>query len=129
MEQNNRNDIGKIIKQRRIIKGLLLKQLAAMSGVSIAHIGRIERGERLPSAKILRRLAEPLGFSESELFTLANFLSPQSAVPGEAIGQDVTHIDPYVSEMLSREPVQMQRTVIGILSILKVLAKTTTRGT
>ncbi len=43
MEQNKRNDIGKIIKQRRITKGLLLKQLAAMSGVSIMHIGLIDR--------------------------------------------------------------------------------------
>ena len=123
MEQNNRNDIGKIIKQRRIIKGLLLKHLAAMSGVSITHIGRIERGERLPSAKILRRLAEPLGFSESELFTLANFLSPQPSVAESQAEHNLGQLDPYVASVLSQEPVEVQRTVTGMLSILKIIAK------
>ncbi|GAI09680.1 unnamed protein product, partial [marine sediment metagenome] len=32
-------------------------------------------------------------------------------------------LDPYVGRILSQEPVEVQRTVIGILSILKSIAK------
>ena len=75
----NNNDLGKILKQQRITVPLTLQELAAESGVSSSHLGRIERGERFPSARILRKIAKPLGFDEDELFTLAGFLSPQTS--------------------------------------------------
>jgi len=105
---------------------LTLWQLAAISGVSSSHLGRIERGERFPSASILRKIAKPLGFEESELFSLAGYLSPQS--PGIAennLNYMGGRLDPYVGKMLSQESVEVQRTVIGILSILKSIAKAT----
>jgi len=92
-----------------------------MSGVSSSHLSRIERGERFPSAHILRKIAQPLGFKEDELFTLANYLSPQSPVAESQEDHNVGQLDPYVAMVLSEEPVEIQRTVIGILSILKGL--------
>jgi len=73
-----KNNLGRILRQRRIAILLTLHELAAASGVSAAHLGRIETGERFPSARILRKIAKPLGFDEGELFTLAGFLSPQT---------------------------------------------------
>jgi len=73
-----KNNLGRILRQRRIAILLTLQELAAASGVSTAHLGRIETGERFPSACILRKIAKPLGFDEGELFTLAGFLSPQT---------------------------------------------------
>ncbi len=72
----NRNDIGKIIKQQRVMIPMTLQKLVAKSGVSASHLARIERGGRFPSAHVLRKIARPLNFDESELFTLADFLSP-----------------------------------------------------
>ena len=72
------SNLGRILKQQRIAIPLTLQELATTSGVSSSHLGRIERGERFPSAHILRKIAKPLGFDEDELFTLAGFLSPQS---------------------------------------------------
>ncbi|MCK4418142.1 MAG: helix-turn-helix transcriptional regulator, partial [Candidatus Latescibacteria bacterium] len=69
------NNLGGILKERRKEKGLGLRQLAILSGVSAAHIARVERGERFPAGRILRKLAEPLGFSEFELCKLAGFIS------------------------------------------------------
>lgn len=69
------NNLGVILKARRRERGLTLTQLASLSGVSMSHVGRIERGERFPSGPILRRLAKPLGFSELELCKLAGFIS------------------------------------------------------
>jgi len=123
MNDNSGNNLGRMIKQQRIVKQLALGELGAKSGVSTSHLGRIEKGERFPSARILRKIAEPLRFEESELFTLANYLSPQPPVADEAIKDNVVGLDPYVARVLSQEPVEVQRTVIGILSILKSIAK------
>ena len=117
-------NLGKILKQQRLSLPLTLRELSVMSGVSASHLGRIERGERFPSGSILRRIAKPLGFGEDELFTLAGYLSPttQSVAEGRQHYGGV-ELDPYVSRILAQEPVDMQRAVIGILSILKSIAK------
>ncbi len=121
---NGIHDFGMILKQRRVMIPLTLRQAAAASGVSPSHLGRIERGERFPSAPVLRRIARPLGFEESELFSLAGFLSPQPTGKEEAeISYGVGQLDPYVGRLLSQEPVEVQRTLLGILSILKSIAR------
>jgi transcriptional regulator with XRE-family HTH domain len=121
----NNSDLGKIIKQQRITVPLTLQELATESGVSSSHLGRIERGERFPSARILRKIAKPLGFDEDELFTLAGFLSPQTSGVAEESGTrfSTRQLDPYVARMLAEEPPEIQRAVIGILSLLKSIAK------
>jgi len=114
------NDLATMIRQQRVMRRLTLTQLSEMSGVSASHLGRIERGERFPSAHILGKIAQPLGFEESELFILANYLSPQpSGVERPSVGQ----LDPYVAAVLSQEPVEMQRTLVTILIVLKSMAK------
>jgi transcriptional regulator with XRE-family HTH domain len=120
----NNSDLGKILKQQRITVPLTLQELAAESGVSSSHLGRIERGERFPSARILRKIAKPLGFNEDELFTLAGFLSPQTSGAAES-GTHYSNrqLDPYVARMLAEEPPKIQRAVIGILSLLKSIAR------
>ena len=124
MTDNNRQYLGRIIKQQRIMIPLTLRGLATISGTSSSHLGRIERGERFPSASILRKIAKPLGFEESELFSLAGYLSPQSSSTDERNADySGRQLDPYVGRILSQEPVEVQRTVIGILSILKSIAK------
>ncbi len=91
-----RNDLGKILKQRRLMIPLILSELAVASGVSPSHLGRIERGERFPS---------PLPESESQ---------------GE---YNVGRLNPYVAAVLSREPVEIQRAVVATLSILTSIAR------
>ena len=119
------NELGRIINQQRVTIPLTLQELAATSGVSSSHLGRIERGERFPSAHILRKIAKPLGFDEDELFTLAGFLSPHtSGVAEERItAYGSQRLDPYVAKMLAEEPVEIQRAVIGILHTLKLIAR------
>ena len=124
MDNPSKNHIGTILKQQRISLPLTLQELANKAKVSASHLGRIERGERFPSAHILRKIAAPLGFEENELFTLAGYLSsesPQTAerVPSYGSGQ----LDPYVARVLSQEPPEVQRAVIGILTMLRSIAK------
>ena len=125
MDSNYENHLGRIIKQQRISLSLTLHELAAKSGVSASHLGRIERGERFPSAHILQRIAKPLTFKEDELFTLAGYLSPQSPIIAETSpGYSSRRLDPYVEKVLAEEPIEIQRAVIGILTILKSIAST-----
>ncbi len=129
MEANTHN-LGRILKQQRITIPLTLQELASTSGVSSSHLGRIERGERFPSARILRKIAKPLGFDEDELFTLAGFLSPQTqSMTEERRGSyQGRQLDPYVARILSEEPVEIQRAVMGILNTLKLVAKGMNKG-
>lgn len=121
--RKDKKEFGSILRQTRVMVPLTLRELATMSGVSSSHLGRIERGQRFPSGSVLRKLAKPLGFEEDVLFTLAGYLSPassESQEPGRG------RLDPYVAGLLSQEPVEMQRAVIGILSILKSMAQAKT---
>ncbi len=130
MVRENSN-LGRILKQQRIAIPLTLQELSTTSGVSSSHLGRIERGERFPSAHILRRIAKPLGFDEDELFTLAGFLSPQQ--PGVAEDRATSYsgrrLDPFVAKMLAEEPIEIQRATLGVLTILKSIAKGLAKGT
>ncbi len=129
MIDSYRNHLGRIIKQQRIAMPLTLQELAAKSGVSASHLGRIEAGQRFPSAHILRKIATPLGFEEDELFTLAGYLSTQpSKISERNPGYSGKQLDPYVARVLAQEPVEVQRTVIGILTMLKSIAKSTGEG-
>ena len=121
---SNSQNLGRVLKQQRVMIPLTLQQLATKSGVSSSHLGRIERGERFPSASILRRTARPLGFEESELLTLAGYLSPQPLTAAEMISEsNAGRLDPIVSRILAREPLEVQHAVIAILTILKSIAK------
>jgi len=124
MNDNSKNALGEILKQQRLRMSLTLRELTELSGVSASHLGRVERGERFPSASILRRIAKPLGFEEDELFTLAGYLSPQP--PGIAEAHPAysgRQLDPYVAKVLAEEPIEVQRAVLGILSMLKSIAR------
>ena len=117
-------NLGRIIKNQRVTVPLTLQELATASEVSPSYLGRIERGQRFPSARILRRIARPLGFDEDELFALAGYLSPQPPRTAED-GSEYTagRLDPYVARVLSQEPLDVQRSVIAILTMIKTTAK------
>lgn len=107
-------DIGKILKQRRKQTSLTLKEISESTGVSSSHLSRIEKGDRFPSASVLRRIAGPLGFQETELMMLVGYLSPTSIE-----SQNTVKIDPHVARILSEEPVEIQRVLVDILNIIK----------
>lgn len=90
------------------------------TGSFIRDIARIERGERFPSALVLRRIAGSLGLNEEEVFAFAVFLSPQSAAEAET---QTGRIDPYVAGMLASETMATQRSLIGLLYIFKSIVK------
>jgi len=125
MVNDTRKDLGRIIKQRRLSIPMTLCELSAKSGVSQSHLNRIERGERFPSAHVLRRIAHHLYFDENQLFMLAGYLSGKSPTKIESHQNLYNYrgLDPYVARTLAREPLEVQRTIIRFLNVLRGLAK------
>ena len=113
------NEIGKTLKQRRLSLELTLRELAARSDISASHLLRVERGERFPSAHILRKIAKPLDFDESLLMVTAGYLSPDSSSETGGEPRIYRQLDSYVAKVLSEEPVHVQRTMITLFIILK----------
>jgi transcriptional regulator with XRE-family HTH domain len=70
-----RIELAKMLKNRREELELTLAVLSEKSGVCVSHIARVEKGERFPSALVLRRLAKPLGLSEGQLLATAGYLT------------------------------------------------------
>jgi len=122
--QHAGQSLGRLIRQQRIAIGLTIRELSARSGVSSSHLGRIEKGERFPSARILQRISRPLGFEESELLASANYLSPRSSTAAEVVAEnDIRQLDPIVARVLAQEPVEVQRALVAILTVLKSIIK------
>jgi transcriptional regulator with XRE-family HTH domain len=59
--------IGQRLRGTRESRGLTLEQLSALSGLSKAHLSRLESGERHPSIAVLVELASALGSRISTL--------------------------------------------------------------
>jgi transcriptional regulator with XRE-family HTH domain len=79
-------EIGRRLKKIRLEKGLTQKELAAKirQGVDYTYIGRIERGQQLPSLKVLLRISEafslPIGYFFSELSETLVYLNPSDGL-------------------------------------------------
>ena len=71
---DRKRNIGKAIREQRKGISFSLKQLSEMSGVSIAHLGRIENGQRSPSPRTLQNIAKPLNFDLNELLIGAGYI-------------------------------------------------------
>jgi serine-type D-Ala-D-Ala carboxypeptidase/endopeptidase len=59
--------IGKNLRAKRVEKFMSQAELADASGLSEAHVGRIERNEVEPHLSTIRKLARALGIEPSEL--------------------------------------------------------------
>ena len=77
------NRAGKIIKEQRKRLSLSLNELSRLSGVSVAHLGRIEQGKRILSTRIIQKIAEPLGFDLYELLIMTGHLLPGPSLYSE----------------------------------------------
>lgn len=60
-------EFGQILRKLRKLRGETLDQVASSTGLSIAMLSRLERGERLPSPDSVHVLAEHFGLPADEL--------------------------------------------------------------
>jgi len=68
MEKQDKTGVGKRIRRLRKDRGLALRNLAELCGLSANAISLIERGENSPTVSSLRRLAEAFNVPVSDFF-------------------------------------------------------------
>ncbi len=109
MDNARSTNLGKLLKEQRISVELTLQEVASKAHVSSSHLGRTERGERFPSAKVLNGIAKPIGFETDELMRLAGYLA--EAPKENTLPPLQGHLDPPAAKSLAAEPVERQRQV------------------
>jgi transcriptional regulator with XRE-family HTH domain len=58
---------GSVIRSARTSRGIAQEALALRSGIERSHMGRIERGEHMPTLSVVFKLSKGLGMSASVL--------------------------------------------------------------
>lgn len=60
---------GAAVREARVAQGIAQETLAGLAGIERSHMGKIERGEHLPTLAALIKMAKALGCRPSELMT------------------------------------------------------------
>ncbi|MEH7093979.1 transcriptional repressor LexA [Neobacillus vireti] len=70
---------GDYLRKLRNEKGLSIRQLEKLSGVSNAYISQMETGKRgIPTPDVLKKIQEPLGVEYDELMQKAGYITPET---------------------------------------------------
>ncbi|WP_438819863.1 helix-turn-helix domain-containing protein [Pseudomonas aeruginosa] len=62
---------GAAVRVARLTQGVAQEELAAKAGIERSHMGKIERGEHMPTLALILRIAAGLKLSAAELVSAA----------------------------------------------------------
>jgi len=79
-----RKAVGDFIRLQRGLADLSLRQLSQLSDVSNAYLSQVERGLYMPSAQVLKNIAEALDLSAETLYQRAGLLDKSQGLAGSA---------------------------------------------
>jgi transcriptional regulator with XRE-family HTH domain len=65
---------GTAVRESRLRSGLAQEELAHLAGIERSHMGKIERGEHVPTLVLTFKLARALGMSAADLVGEADVL-------------------------------------------------------
>jgi transcriptional regulator with XRE-family HTH domain len=91
--------IAALIRRHRLRRNLTLAELSELSGISVAHLSRLENGRRTPTVRLLLQLARALGV-------------PLAALVGESPAENTV----YVSRGADRHTIAAGDTSLQSLS-------------
>lgn len=69
---------GDAVRHLRTLDGIAQETLAHLAGVERSHMGKIERGEHMPTLALILKIARALGRSASELMLETEARLPKS---------------------------------------------------
>lgn len=89
---NRNNSVGQILRNRREMKGLLLRQVAALLNIDTAILSKIERGERKAKKEQILQLADILDLDREDL--IVHFLSDKILyeISGEQLAEKALQV-------------------------------------
>ncbi|OPH61793.1 hypothetical protein BC351_00705 [Paenibacillus ferrarius] len=76
---------GECVKLARNQKGLSLRKLGEITGISYSHLSKIERGEHSPEKATIDNLANTLDLNKEDLYILAGYV-PKSYIIESTVG-------------------------------------------
>jgi transcriptional regulator with XRE-family HTH domain len=80
-QSDSAENLGRAIQLRRVELAMKRRDLAMAAGLSYPYVSEIENGQKEPSAKALRQLAEALELAPSDLVSLTDRLGATSESP------------------------------------------------
>src|SRR5436853_2841842 len=87
-ERTSAENLGRAIQLRRVKLGLKRRELADNAGLSYPYVSEIENGQKEPSPKALRQLAEALKMALPELVSLTDRVGAPSESPSLLLDSD-----------------------------------------
>jgi len=74
---------GNAVRTARLARGIAQEELAALAGIERSHMGKMERGEHLPTLALILKVTNALKMSAAELManTEANLRKADSHQP------------------------------------------------
>lgn len=121
---------GEYLKKLRLKRGLTLKELAELSGISPSYLSRIERGERnVPHPRLFKKLAPALNLTPRQLLAAAGYMNQSGAAretfyePGEKEPSSLPEIirDPALKAALEEIGELSEKEKEGLLFFLKAI--------
>ena len=70
---------GAAVREERTNQGIAQEALAHMAGIERSHMGKIERGEHVPTLPLILKIARALQCSSAHLMTLTEAKLAESA--------------------------------------------------
>lgn len=115
-------EIGRRLKRLRTERGLTQKGLAASisGGLDYTYIGKIERGDQLPSLKILIRISEALSVPLGSFFPDA---TAQGVSDGASAVADYHAANPQLDESFEQLKQLHEDDVTLVTEIIRILAR------
>jgi transcriptional regulator with XRE-family HTH domain len=96
MASRSATALGEIIRRRRELARLSMRQFAELAGISNPYLSQIERGLRAPSDAVLESIAAALQSSADALYEQAGIVLP-SAEPQDTAVLDAIAADPRLT--------------------------------
>jgi len=88
--------LGELIRRRRKMANLSLRQLAEKTRLSNPYLSQIERGLHQPSMRVIKLISEALNVSAETLLTHAGLLHPEGS-EAAAAASDARDVEQAIS--------------------------------
>lgn len=61
---------GKAVRATRVEQGVAQEELVALAGIERSHMGKIERGEHMPTLALILKISTALGITAADLMAI-----------------------------------------------------------
>ena len=78
---------GSAVRSARTARGIAQETLANLAGIERSHVGKVERGEHMPTLAAVLKLAAAMDLSGADLVAAAQALIPEGHPAHRPVGQ------------------------------------------